>query len=242
VIPAASPATRPCGFPYPGIVRDRLLRIHSAARRNPVFQRLAVISRLLLAMAFIPTSLVKILGQRFTVMSVETPLGFFFEAMYRSGDYWRFIGWGQMIAGILLLIPRTATVGAVLFFPITLNVFVITVAMEFTGTPVVTGGMLLASVFLLCWDYDKLEAVLFGALRPEDRWGGPGSTMERIGFATGGAAGLVFFGFTRGFVPPQIGRMALLAGFAAAAIVAIAWIRAALRKPSPALQDVADLA
>jgi len=209
-----------------GIVRTRLLALHNAARRNPVLQRLAVISRILLAMAFIPTSLVKILGHRFTSMPVDTPIGFFFEAMYRTGEYWRFIGWGQMIAGILLLIPRTSTLGAVMFFPITLNIFVITLSMQFGGTPVVTGGMLLASFFLLCWDYDRLEAVVFAARRAEDRWGGPGSALERVGFAIGTAAGLMFFAFTRGFVSPAVGKAALLVGFLAAGLVAIAWARA----------------
>lgn len=207
-------------------MRSRLLQLHTAARRNPVFQRLAVISRILLAVAFIPTSLVKITGQRFTILPIETPIGFFFEAMYRTGDYWRFIGWGQMIAGILLLIPRTATLGAVLFFPITLNIFVITLSMQFGGTPVVTGGMLLASLFLLCWDYDKIEAVVFGPMRAEDRWGGPGSALERIGFAIGAAAAMIFFLRTRSFISPQIGNGALLVGFLAALIVAIAWTRA----------------
>ena len=185
-----------------------------------------MISRILLAMAFIPTSLVKLLGQRFTVMSVDTPLGFFFEAMYRSGDYWRFIGLGQLLAGILILIPRTATLGAILFFPITLNIFVITIAMDFKGTGFVTGGMLLASLFLLAWDYDKLEAVLFGPTRAEDRWGGPGSTLERVGFAVGAAAGMVFFLFTRGFVAPAVGKASIIVGMIAAGIVFLAWCRA----------------
>lgn len=214
-------------------LRSRLLEIHARARRNPVLQRLAVISRILLALAFIPTSLVKILGQRFTVMPVDTPLGFFFEAMYRSGDYWRFIGVGQLLAGILILIPRTATLGAVLFFPIVLNIFVITVAMDFKGTGFVTGGMLLASFFLLCWDYDRLEPLLFGTQRPEDRWGGPGSMLERVGFAVGAIAGLVFFLRTRGFVPPAVGMAALVVGMIAAGMVLFAWIRhGSTRTPS----------
>ena len=46
-----------------------------------------------------------------------------------------------------LLVPRLTTIGAVMFFPIVLNIFVITVAVHFTGTPFITGPMLLASFF-----------------------------------------------------------------------------------------------
>jgi len=211
-------------------LRARLLRLHASARRNPVLQRLAVISRILLALAFIPTALVKLTGQRFTLISIENPVGFFFEALYRTGLYWRFIGFGQLAAGILVLIPRTSTLGAILFFPIVANIFVITLSMPFAGTPVVTGLMLLASFFLLCWDYDRVEALFFSAMRAEDRWGGPGTALERAGFSLGAAAGMVFFLSTRGFVPPAVGRWSLMIGVLAAAIVLVAWIRAARRR------------
>lgn len=52
-----------------------LLRFHQLVRAQPLFYRLAIGTRLLLAAGFIPTGMVKLLGQRFTVMSVETPVG-----------------------------------------------------------------------------------------------------------------------------------------------------------------------
>lgn len=42
--------------------------------------------------------------------------------------------------------------GALIYFVLILNIFVITVSYGFTGTPVVTGLMLLAVVYLLIWD------------------------------------------------------------------------------------------
>lgn len=206
--------------------RARLLSIQAAARRQPAFQRLAVISRILLAAGFVPTALIKVAGQRFTTIPIDHPVGFFFEAMYRSGAYWNFIGWVQLIAGVLILIPRTATLGAVLFYPVILNIFVITTSMGFSGTPVLTAGMLLAATFLLCWDYDKLEAILFGEVRREDRWGGPGTMLERVAFAVGGAAVLAFFLGTRGFAPREVMVAAMPVGGAAAVVVAFAWFRA----------------
>ncbi|MCU0493189.1 MAG: hypothetical protein MUD01_16510 [Chloroflexaceae bacterium] len=118
------------------------------------------ITRGLLAVAFVPSGLIKLLGNRFTVLPTSTPVGFFFEALYQSGGYYRFIGLAQLLAALLLLFPGTATLGAVVYFPIILNIFVITVAINFQGTPIITGLMLLASLYLLCWDYDKLKVLL----------------------------------------------------------------------------------
>lgn len=117
-------------------------------------------TRVLLALGFTPSGLTKLLGNRFTILSPETPVGFFFEALYRSGFYWNFIGACQLFAALLLLIPRTATLGALVYFPLILNIFVITVSLHFTGTPVITGLMLLASIYLLCWDADKLKPLI----------------------------------------------------------------------------------
>ncbi|MEZ4703363.1 MAG: DoxX family membrane protein [Rhodothermales bacterium] len=122
-----------------------------------MWQRLAVVSRLLLAAAFLPSGLTKVLGNRFTSISPDTPIGYFFEALYQSGFYYRFIGLAQVTAALLLLIPRTTALGAVVYFPIILNIFIITVSLHFTGTPYITGLMLLASIFLLCWEYDRFR-------------------------------------------------------------------------------------
>jgi hypothetical protein len=65
----------------------------------------------------------------------------------------------QLVAGVLLLIPRTSFFGALLYFPIIINIFILVVSMHFTGTPYVVGLMLLANLYLLFWDYKKLKAV-----------------------------------------------------------------------------------
>lgn len=202
-------------------------RLHRRARGQFALQRLAILSRILLALAFLPTALVKVQGLPFTTMSTDTPIGHFFDAMYRTGGYWRFIGASQLVTGALLLIPRTATLGAVLFFPVILNIFVITVALRFTGTPFITGGMLLAALFLLCWDYHRLKAVLFwpaapaGPLPPVV----PVSRMELAGYLLGTAAGLVVLGAIRGQAPTAAVLPALTAGGGAGVVVLWAWVR-----------------
>lgn len=215
-------------------------RLHARARRSPVLQRLAVISRILLAVGFIPTALVKVLGRRFmTTVVPGDPISDLFEALYRSGGYWRFIGLAQVTAGVLLLVPRTATLGAVLFFPIILNIFVITVALDFGGTPVVTGLMLLASFFLLCWDYHRLKAVLWAPADPLPAPARPAwSPLERAGYALGTAAALVLLMVTRGLAPVGAARACIALGLVAAAMVLAAWIAAARRRSAPGTDAV----
>jgi uncharacterized membrane protein YphA (DoxX/SURF4 family) len=205
--------------------------LHARARRWPPFARLAIITRILLAMAFIPTGMVKLLGERFTLMPVDTPVGFFFEAMYQSGFYWNFLGLGQVMAGILLLIPATATLGAVAFFPIILNITVVTWSVGFKGTIYITPLILLASIFLLCWDWDRLRWIIFTpAERPALPPKAPLPMVERIGYVVGGISGMVFFMTARGFVPRSTVKPALALGLLAVLMVLVGWFQAARRQ------------
>ncbi|MEO7714230.1 MAG: hypothetical protein ABIV10_15055 [Gemmatimonadaceae bacterium] len=208
-------------------------QLHSRARVHPALQRLAVVSRILLAVGFIPPALVKIQGHRFTTaVDLIDPIGAFFEAMYQTGAYWRFIGWAQLLAGVCLLVPRLTTLGAVLFFPIILNILVITIALHFTGTPLLVGMMLLADAYLLFWDYDRLKAVAWapaGTAATERMPAGvPAhwSHLERTGYALGTAAALGAFLWTRGLIPPRLLVPFLVLGLLAAGMVLAAWARA----------------
>jgi hypothetical protein len=130
--------------------------------KTKIFFKLCVIyMRYLIGFAFVFASLVKIQGKRFTSIPPDQPIGYFFEAMYQTGFYWNFLGWCQFIAGTLLMTQRFSTVGAMMFFPIILNVFMITHSINFgMGTPLITTLMLLGTIFLLLWDYKKLT-ILF---------------------------------------------------------------------------------
>ena len=206
-----------------------LARLHAAARRQP--WRFTLMNRLLLAMAFIPTGLVKATGQRFTLLPVEHPVGFFFEAMYRTGPYWVFIGGVQVAAGVMLLVPSTAALGALLFLPVGVSIFLITWGVGFQGTVYVTAGMLLAVIYLVCWDGDRMwraAAQLLGsAEHPPLLEGAP--LVERIGWGLGGAVGLALFLTTRNFVPRAWLVELLWTGGAAALLVVAGWV-VALRR------------
>jgi len=78
---------------------------------------------------------------------------------YLTSFYYTFLGVGQVMTALLLLISRTALLGAMLYFPIMLNICVLTYAVRFEGPRIAT-LMLLANVFLLVWDYDRLQQVL----------------------------------------------------------------------------------
>lgn len=135
--------------------------LHAEVRQMKSLRWFTWCTRALLALGFTPSGLTKLLGNRFTTLELESPVGFFFEAMFRTGLYWRFIGLCQLTAALLILIPRTSAVGALIYFVLILNIFLITVGVGFIGTPLITGLMLMASVYLLFWDYDRLKSLFF---------------------------------------------------------------------------------
>jgi hypothetical protein len=49
-----------------------------------------------------------------------------------------------------------------MFFPIILNIAVLTNAVGFAGTWLLTIFMTLAATYLVAWDYDRLKPILFG--------------------------------------------------------------------------------
>lgn len=133
-------------------------------KENFLAQLVIIYTRYLLGGGFVFASLIKIKGLRFTTESGENEAFgtafHFFETMYRTGIYWQFIGWGQLLAGFLLMTQRYSKLGAVVNFPIILNVFVITVSMDFNYTPVITGMMLFTNLILLVWHWNELRTLL----------------------------------------------------------------------------------
>lgn len=134
------------------------------AWKQKIWLQIAVIyTRYLIGGAFVFASLIKIKGQRFTnIPGAGSPFHspeHLFETLYQSGLYWQFLGIMQLIAGMLLMTQRYALLGALLFLPIIANVFVITISYEFGYTDVITGAILLATVGLLVWDWNRLRIV-----------------------------------------------------------------------------------
>jgi hypothetical protein len=116
----------------------------------------------------------------------------FFEVLYQTGLYWQFIGWAQLLAGFLLMTQRYAKLGALVNFPILLNVFVITISMEFGGTPFITGMMLLANAMLLIWHWGELKSLINLPYTPEPKDQEENKSLWAI-------AGLLLFLSTAGY-------------------------------------------
>lgn len=117
-------------------------------------------TRFLLWLAFFPSGLTKVLGNRFTTLPVDTPVGGFFEAMYQTGWYYNMLGIAQLLAGLLILLPRTSAIGSILYLCVIFNIFCITLSIGFQGTSYITGLMLLASLYLLAWEYPRWRSLL----------------------------------------------------------------------------------
>lgn len=123
-----------------------------------------IYTRYLIGGAFVFASLIKIKGLRFTSESgALNPINsdwHFFETMYQSGLYWKFIGIAQLIAGFLLMTQKFSKLGALLNLPIIVNIFIITLSYYFAFTPVITGLMLLANLILIIWEWNEIK-ILF---------------------------------------------------------------------------------
>ena len=105
--------------------------------------------------------IVKVTGERFASgLSVLHPMGAYLEALYHTGYYYSFIGIVQIIAAILLIIPRTVTLGALLYLPIILNICILSFAVRFEGSFISAPLMVLANLYVLVWNYDKLKYIL----------------------------------------------------------------------------------
>lgn len=137
----------------------RLEQWYLRAKQNRWYRWFAVFCRITLALGFIPSGWVKVTGERFTALSSNHPLGNYFDALHQTGYYYTFIGVVQLLTALLLLIPRTALLGALLYFPVILNICILTYATRFEGTRITT-LMVLANLYLLCWHYDRVKYIL----------------------------------------------------------------------------------
>lgn len=130
-------------------------------KRNRWYWILSIVCRVLLAYAFIVAGMVKILGERFAGgLSELHPMGAYLEALHHTGYYYTFIGYAQVLAGVFLLIPATVLLGALIYFPIILNICILSFAVRFEGSIVTSPLMVMANLYLLAWNYDKLKYIL----------------------------------------------------------------------------------
>ncbi len=138
----------------------------------------------------------------------SNPVGHYFNALYQTGFYYEFIGWSQLLAAILLLIPRTSHIGAVMFLPIIVNIAVLTCSVGFVGTWLITILMALAAAYLTAWEFDRFRP-MFADRADQAR----GSRMQFVAipafFALGGSIIAFLFSIFRIGNFNDYGKMAL---------------------------------
>lgn len=135
--------------------------LHRSVIQRRWAQLFTAFVRVLLGLSFIPPSIPKILHKPFSVLPESHPVGAYFNALYNTGYYYDFIGWTQITAAVLLLIPRTTHIGALMFFPIIVNIAVLTNSVGFKGTWLITLLMALAGLYLVAWEYDRWKGIVF---------------------------------------------------------------------------------
>ncbi len=109
--------------------------------------------KIILGIGFVLSGLRKMPNIKFTTLPIDNPVGLFFEGMYASGFYWNFIGYYQIIVGLLLMTKWFQRLTPILLFPVSVSIFLVSVSLNMKGTPVITSLMLLGNLFLLAWHF-----------------------------------------------------------------------------------------
>jgi hypothetical protein len=164
-------------------IASTLDRLHSRAKENRWLWLFSIFCRLALALGFIPAAIVKLIDERFASgLHTNHPMGHYLEALHLTGYYYTFIGVAQLAAAIMLLIPRTATLGAFIYFPVILNICILTFATRFDGSLFTAPLMTLANLYILGWNYEKWKYILpFNDITKQKSHESDAQTQETVG-------------------------------------------------------------
>src|SRR5690554_4299018 len=138
----------------------RIDALHLWFRRNRWLWLFTIFIRCALAAGFFMAGYVKVIGERFTDLSCNQPMGHFLQATYDTGYYYTALGVFQILAAILLLIPRTVILGVLIYLPIILNITILSYSVRFEGSLFTAPLMVLANLYLLWWHYDRVKYLL----------------------------------------------------------------------------------
>ncbi|MCB0491694.1 MAG: DoxX family membrane protein [Cyclobacteriaceae bacterium] len=117
-----------------------------------------------MGLTFIVSGIRKLPGIRFTTLPIETPVGLYFNTMYETGIYWNFIGYFQIAVGVLIFFNRFVVLSSLLMMPVTINIFLVSIALNMRGTPIITAAMVLGNLFLLLWHFRNYRTLLIKPL------------------------------------------------------------------------------
>jgi len=125
------------------------------AREKRWLHIFVIVLRILIGFAFIPAGLKKISGQVFTDPENTGLFHDFLHTFHGTGGFYRFVGAMQLLAAVLLITQRFATVGAIILTPILATILVFCWSTMVVPTATVVSLMSLGLLFLLLWDFHK---------------------------------------------------------------------------------------
>lgn len=128
-------------------------------KNKVIFQILYWTARLGMGLTFIISGIRKLPGIKFTELPESNPVGYFFDTMHNMGLYWCFIGVVQIMIGVLVFFNRSVVLSSLLMMPITINIFLISISLEMSGTPIITGAMLIGNTLLLVWHFENYKNI-----------------------------------------------------------------------------------
>jgi hypothetical protein len=97
-------------------------------------------------------------------LPLDNPVGAYFHAMHETGFYLNFIGYFQIVIGLLAFFNRTIVLSSILMMPVTVNIFLISVFLKLSGIPFITAAMVLGNIFIMIWHYENLTPILARSL------------------------------------------------------------------------------
>jgi len=134
------------------------LRTHAAVRAW------IMASRWVLGLSYLLAAPSKIAGHEFARAAKDPAIHEFFAHLLAIGPLWRLMGVAQLVAGVCLLIPRTAALGALVALGVTAGIEVTLWSQGFNTADRVAGLILGAmQLSLLVWEYPRLRLLLSAA-------------------------------------------------------------------------------
>ena len=121
-----------------------------------------IVLRIMIAFAFIPAGLKKITGQPFTDPNNTGIFHEFVQVFHGTGVFYHFVGAMQLLAAVLLMTQRFATLGALIISPILAAILVFCWSTWVVPTATVVTLMSMGTLLLLLWDIHKWKP-LFAA-------------------------------------------------------------------------------
>lgn len=142
-----------------------MIALLARARRTRWVNVVVVNLRILIAFAFVPAAMKKVLGQPFTDPTNHGVFHDFLHAFRATGWFYPFVGVMQLLSATLMMTQRFATLGAALALPILSAIMVFCWSTGVVPTATVATMMWLGIVGLLVWDIERWRALL----APNDR-------------------------------------------------------------------------